>query len=233
MLKNETSSPSLFWGQSLLSLYYLVTSHAYYDASREKPWGHGTDTYSAFINLTRQSTASVGTPDEALSDDFFHIYCTTKDNLCTNNTITSLSQGGGTGAEHLGSLYPDNMTRSEHPKQGNMVHCYDGPWAEGYHCPQYACGHNPLANLTSNVTSEVDAWIELQKLTAHEVPNSIVKRGSTLKLDTSLAQKSFDPSITPAPTLGINTSYFSTTYICQKECLNRWALPSLRSCHLR
>ncbi|KAI0553638.1 hypothetical protein F4679DRAFT_529960 [Xylaria curta] len=77
--------------------------------------------------------------------------------------------------------------------------------------PNMLADANLLANLTSNVTNEVNAWLELQ--------NSKVERGSPLELDMSLAHKSFDPSVIPAPALGVNTSYLSTTYICQKAML--------------
>ncbi|RWA10805.1 hypothetical protein EKO27_g4300 [Xylaria grammica] len=189
LLKNEKTSPSLFWGQSLLSLYYLVTSHAYYNASRGRPWGDpalqgkpwgdpGSNTYSAYINLTRQSTTSVGGLEEVLSDDFFYIYCTTEDNVCRNNTIPLLSKGGGTGK---------NIT-----------------------VPNMLADTNLLANLTSNVTNEVNAWLALQDSPDH---------GSTMKFDTSLANTSFDPFTTPVPALGVNTSYFSVNYICQVPML--------------
>ncbi|KAI1313525.1 hypothetical protein F5Y03DRAFT_405113 [Xylaria venustula] len=198
-LKNTTSSPSLLWGQSLLQLYYLVTSHAYYNASGSSPWGPPANLYSGYINLTRQSTASVGGPDEVLSDDFFNVYCTTEYNVCNNTTIPSLSQGAGAGAGDYGSPYPTNyLARDKHPGQGNV---------KNITVPNMLADASLLANLTRNVTNEANAWLELQ--------NSGVRHGSTERLDTSLAIKSFDPSVTVAPALGVNTSYFSTSYICQ------------------
>ncbi|KAI1736882.1 hypothetical protein F4680DRAFT_468783 [Xylaria scruposa] len=210
LLKNATSSPSLFWGQSLLSLYYLVTSHAYFNASLGENWGK-TEMYSAFIDLKRQSTESIGGPGEVLSDDFFHIYCTTEANVCLNNTIPSLSQGNGTGAGQFGSPYPTIWPAVNILGKAMWFTVMTDLGQKNITVPNMLADTNLLANLTSNVTNEVNAWLELQ--------NSKVERGSTVVLDTSLANKSFDPSVIPAPALGVNTSYLSTTYICQKAML--------------
>ncbi|GAW21010.1 hypothetical protein ANO14919_105230 [Xylariales sp. No.14919] len=211
LLKNEKSSPSLFWGQSLLSLYYLVTSHAYYNASRGKYWGYpASDTYSAYINLTRQSTASVGGLEEVLSDDFFHIYCTTEDNVCINNTIPLLSKGGGTGAGHYGSPYPTIWPAINILGKAMWFTVMTDLGQKNITVPNMLADTNLLANLTSNVTNEVNAWLELQ-----DSPHL----GSTMKFDKSLANTSFDPFATPVPALGVNTSYFSVNYICQVPML--------------
>ncbi|KAF2970730.1 hypothetical protein GQX73_g2755 [Xylaria multiplex] len=211
LLKNATSSPSLFWGQSLLSLYYLVASHAYFNASRGESWGYpASNTYSAFINLTRQSTASVGGLEEVLSDDFFHVYCTTEDNVCKNNTIPLLSKGGGTGAGHDGSPYPTIWPAINILGKAMWFTVMTDLGQKNITVPNMLADANLLANLTSNVTNEANAWLVLQNSTTY---------GSTIKLDTSLAYKSFDPSATPAPALGVNTTYFSANYICQTPML--------------
>ncbi|KAI0433873.1 hypothetical protein F5Y09DRAFT_350470 [Xylaria sp. FL1042] len=210
LLSNATSSPSLFWGQSLLYLYYLVTSHAYFNASLGKDWGYPADTYSAYINLARQSNASVGGPDEVLSDDFFYIYCTTEDNTCKVNTIPLLSQGDGNGAGQYGLPYPTIWPAVNILGKAMWFTAMTDLGQKNITVPNMLADANLLANLTSNVTNEANAWLELEKKG---------RRGSTLMLDTSLAIKSFDPSVTPAPALGVNTSYFSTNYICQKPML--------------
>ncbi|KAI0503025.1 hypothetical protein F5B22DRAFT_630844 [Xylaria bambusicola] len=216
LLRNRTSSASLFWGESLLSLYYLVTSHAYYNASLSRPWGdpnnmYSAYTYSAFINLTRQSTASVGGPDEVISDDFFQIYCTTENNLCLNTTIPSLSQGGGTGVGHYGSPYPTIWPGVNILGKAMWFTAMTDLGQKDITVPNMLADQNLLVNLTSNLTNEVNAWLEVQ--------NSSDDRGSTSTLDMSLATTTFDPSVTPAPALGVHTSYFSTNYICQKPML--------------
>ncbi|KAI0969345.1 hypothetical protein F4678DRAFT_440116 [Xylaria arbuscula] len=210
-LKNTTSSPSLFWGQSLLSLYYLVASHAYFNASRGSSWGDSANAYSAYINLKRQSTASVGGPDEVLSDDFFDIYCITEDNVCKLTTIPLLSQGSGTGVGVSGSPYPTIWPAINILGRAMWFTVMTDLGQKNITVPNMLADPNLLANLTSNVTNEANAWLELQ--------NSGVSHGTTTKLDTNLAIHSFDPSVIPAPALGVNISYFSTSYICQMPML--------------
>ncbi|KAI8627443.1 hypothetical protein F5Y19DRAFT_487029 [Xylariaceae sp. FL1651] len=210
LLSDVTPSPSLFWGQSLLSLYYLVTSHAYFNASLGEPWGKDK-TYSAFINLTQNSTASVGDPGEVPSDEFFHIYCITEANLCQNSTIPLFSQRGGTGAGNFESPYPTIWPTVNILGKAMWFTVMMDLGQTNITVPNMLADADLLANLTSNVTNEANAWLELQ--------NSTATCGSTLTLDTRLAYKNFDPSITPAPALGADPSYFSTTYICQKAVL--------------
>ena len=66
--RNETTQASLYWGESLLQMYWLVLSRNY------KLAANGTvpdDLYQASITLTRASTAAVGTAAEVESLDFF------------------------------------------------------------------------------------------------------------------------------------------------------------------
>jgi hypothetical protein len=59
-----------------------------------------------------------------------------------------------------------------------------------------------LANLTSNYTSEIQAWPTYN--------DSITQR-----LDPGLAQASFDPNATPLPDLNATQSTLTTNYVCQ------------------
>ncbi|KAI1275364.1 hypothetical protein F5Y07DRAFT_400364 [Xylaria sp. FL0933] len=189
----------------------LIGAHAYWNASRGKYWGDPADTYSAYINLKRSSNASVGGTDEVLSDDFFNIYCSTEDNVCNNNTIPLLSQGGGpTGAGQYGSPYPSIWPAVNILGKAMLPTVMTDLGQKNIPVPNMLADPNLLANLTSNMTNEANAWLELQNTPKH---------GSTIKLDQGLALRSFDPHVTPAPVLGVSTSYLSTNYICRKPML--------------
>ncbi|KAI3316706.1 hypothetical protein HD806DRAFT_552104 [Xylariaceae sp. AK1471] len=98
LLRNTTEKASLYWGESLLYLYYLVTAKAYYDGASGFPWGmNGTDanTYNVFIQLRRQSNAMNGSAEEVMSDEFFDVHCYTEASFCDKHTIPWLSQGKG------------------------------------------------------------------------------------------------------------------------------------------
>ncbi|KAI0803799.1 hypothetical protein GGR55DRAFT_699772 [Xylaria sp. FL0064] len=213
LLRNATSSQSLYWGESLLYLYYTVTSHAYWNASRGESWGYpASDTYSAYINLKRSSNASVGGTDEVLSDDFFDIYCITEYNVCNNNTIPLLSRGGGgTGAGQYGLPYPSIWPAVNILGKAMWSTVMTDLGQKNITVPNMLADPNLLANLTSNMTNEANAWLELQ--------NSTATHGSTIRLDQGLALRSFDPHVTPAPALGVSTSYLSANYICRKPML--------------
>ncbi|KAI1359654.1 hypothetical protein F5Y08DRAFT_332165 [Xylaria arbuscula] len=212
LLRNDTSSPSLFWGQSVLELYCFVTAQAYFNASLGESWGYPSpNTYSGYIELTRHSTASVGDADEVLSDDFFDIYCYTEQNVCIQTTIPTLSQGGGFGAGEYGSPYPSIWPAVNILGKAMWFTIMTDLGQKNITVPNMLLDRNLVANLTSNMTNEVNAFTDLQESTATRV--------TPLTLDPNLANKSFDPSVIPAPALGVNSSYFSTTYICQKPAL--------------
>ena len=59
-----------------------------------------------------------------------------------------------------------------------------------------------LVKLTSNYTSEIQAW-------------PTYNDGITQKLDPGLAQASFDPNATPLPDLNARQSTLTTHYVCQ------------------
>jgi hypothetical protein len=92
MLWNETDRVSLYWGESLLRMYYLIMSRAYYDGPSSFSWG-SDGTYNALIGLKRQSNAATGLAEEVKSDEFFFVVCFTEASFCGNNTIPWLSQG--------------------------------------------------------------------------------------------------------------------------------------------
>ncbi|KAI1320777.1 hypothetical protein F5Y16DRAFT_389539 [Xylariaceae sp. FL0255] len=212
LLSNATTSPSLFWGRSLLALYYLVTSHAYWEASLNSDWGSNgssSNTYSAYFQLSRQSNATVGTADEVMSDNFFSVECDTEDNFCQNTTIPALSQGsiGAHGVGTGGSPYPSIWSAINVLGKAMWFTTMTDLGQNNTVIPNMLAYPDLLANLTSNVTNEANAWVALQ--------NSGARYGSVLRLDTDLMTQSFDPSATPVPALGTQASYLSTNYVCQ------------------
>ncbi|KAI0467943.1 hypothetical protein F4859DRAFT_219981 [Xylaria cf. heliscus] len=208
LLRNETERPSLYWGESLLRLYSLVTAKAYYDGARNQAWGsNGTnpDTYSAVIQLRRQSNATNGSAGEVMSNEFFHVECFTEASFCQNSTIPWLMEGKGVDG-HDFDPYPNIWNVIDFLGKAMWFTVMTDLGQNDATIPNMLTYPDLLANLSRNVTNEVEAFEAIQNSTG---------RGSTLKIDTSLKTTSFDPSAVPQPTLGAQSSYLSTNYICQ------------------
>ncbi|KAI0448338.1 hypothetical protein F5B21DRAFT_497849 [Xylaria acuta] len=208
LLRNETERMSLYWGESLLSLYSLVTAKAYYDGARNKSWGDsGTDrhTYNAWIQLTRQSNAANGSTEEVTSNEFFHVSCYTEDSFCGNNTIPWLMEGGDVDG-HVFDPYPNIWNSIDFLGKAMWFTVMTDLGQNDNAIPNMLAYPGLLANLSQNVTNEARAFEALQNSSG---------RGSTLNIDTVLKTTSFDPSAVPQPALGAQPSYLSTNYICQ------------------
>ncbi len=208
LLRNKTEKASLYWGESLLSLYYLVTAKAYYDGARNKPWGsNGTnpDAYQAWIQLTRQSDAASGSVEEVTSNEFFSVSCFTEASYCGNNTIPWLLEGPGV-AGHGFDPYPGIWTAIDFLGKAMWFTVMTDLGQNDTAIPNMLAYPDLLKNLSRNVTNEVQAFEAIQNSSG---------RGSTSRIDTSLETTSFDPSAVPQPVLGAQPSFLSTNYICQ------------------
>ncbi|KAI1421238.1 hypothetical protein F5Y12DRAFT_768837 [Xylaria sp. FL1777] len=201
LLRNATSKASLYWGESLLRLYYLATAHTYYEAASEFWWGQN-GTYDAYIELTRQSTAATGSADEVLGDEFFKVDCWTEANFCGNNTIPSLSEGKSVNgnADPYASIW--NTVNFLGKAMWFTVMTDLGQ--NNSNIPNMLAYPTLLANLTSNMTNEVQAWDAAQA------------KGTVLNIsDSSLETTPFNSSVVSQPALGAQPSFLSTDYICQ------------------
>ncbi|KAI0441354.1 hypothetical protein F4803DRAFT_576730 [Xylaria telfairii] len=208
LLRNETERASLYWGESLLNLYYLVTAKAYYDEARNESWGMGgtsPDTYNALIQLTRQSSAMNGSVEEVMSDEFFNVDCFTEENFCGNHTIPWLMKGKGVDG-HEFDPYSNIWNVVDFLGKAMWFTVMTDLGQNNNAIPNMLAYPNLLANLSRNVTNEVQAFEAIQNSSG---------RGSTMKIDTVLETASFDPSAVPQPALGAQPSYLSTNYICQ------------------
>ncbi|KAK8053788.1 hypothetical protein PG996_013089 [Apiospora saccharicola] len=132
--RDATKSTSLYWGESMLHMYWMLVAKAYIDSVAE--W-HEDATYNAVMTDLGRNKSNV----------------------------------------------PNMLT---HP--------------------------NLLANLTANLTKEVEWWEAIQ--TANEPPQSI-DPGVHLTPDSGLALKSFDPTQTSQSNLGATPAFLSSNYICQ------------------
>ncbi|KAI0970430.1 hypothetical protein F4678DRAFT_436805 [Xylaria arbuscula] len=211
LLRNKTEKASLFWGESLLSLYSLVSSEAYYNAARDKPWGSnnnsgiGQDAYNAWIKLTRQSSLINGSAEEVISNEFFNVECYTELNWCGNHTIPWLLEGSHVDDREF-DPYPSIWTSIDFLGKSMWFTAMTDLGQNHTSIPNMLAYPDLLTNLTRNVTNEVQAFEAIQ-----DSPN----RGGSLMIDTSLETTSFDSSAMPQPGLGARDSFLSTNYICQ------------------
>ncbi|KAK7931339.1 hypothetical protein PG985_002051 [Apiospora marii] len=205
--RNATTATSLYWGESMLNMYWMLTAKAYIDSAEPtRPDG----TFSAAITLKRRSTADNGTEEEVMDDDFFYVECYTENSFCEPHNITSLS-----------SLKDEKEPWHPYPRIWNRVNLLGkAMWftvmtdlgRNESDVPNMLTHPNLLANLTANLTKEVEWWKVIQA--ANEPPQSIDPRVHTYP-DPNLALKSFDPTQTTQPSLGATPAFLSTNYICQ------------------
>ncbi|KAI0202393.1 hypothetical protein F4808DRAFT_468537 [Astrocystis sublimbata] len=202
LLSNTTEKNSLYWGESLLQLYSLFAAHAYYDAAQSSTQG---DDYNAYIELSRMSNATSGSAAEVMSDDFFQVACFTTFGFCgtDTNNITALSSNEIDPADSYKDPYPSIWKTFSFLGKAMWFTVMTDLGQNTSNLPNMLAYPDLLANLTSNVTNEVETWDAAR-------PNFTV-----LSPDTSLATTSFDPSAVPQPALGARPSFLSTTYACQ------------------
>ncbi|RYP60161.1 hypothetical protein DL771_010607 [Monosporascus sp. 5C6A] len=192
--RNETTQASLYWGESLLQMYWLVLARNY------KLAANGTvrdDLYDATITLRRNSIAAVGTAAEVESLDFFHVSCFTERSFCGNSSLPQLMQGDGEF-----DPYPSIWKSVDVLGKAMWFSVLTDLGRNQSAVPNMLVEPTLLANLTSNYTSEIQAW---------PTYNDRI----TQSLDPSLAQASFDPNVTPLPDLNARQSTLTTNYVCQ------------------
>ncbi|KAK8022969.1 hypothetical protein PG991_006850 [Apiospora marii] len=205
--RNATKSASLYWGESMLNMYWMLTAKAYDDGADDA----GLDeAYNTAITLTRRSTKDNGTEEEAMSDDFFHVECYTEGSFCGPNNITSLS-----------SLEQEKEPWHPYPKIWHRVDLLGkAMWftvmsdlgRNESSVPNMLTHPSMLANLTANLTQEVEWWQAGRA--AEKLPHPIDFIVHIMP-DSGLALKSFDPTQTAQPSLGATPAFLSTNYICQ------------------
>ncbi|KAJ8123412.1 hypothetical protein ONZ43_g636 [Nemania bipapillata] len=205
LLRNETDKASLFWGESLLSVYSLITAGAYHEEASVFSWGQD-GTYNAYIGLTRQSNATTGSAEEVTSDEFFHVQCFTEANYCGNHTIPWLSQGKGVDG-HAFDPYASIWGTIDILGKAMWFTVMTDLGQNDNAIPNMLAYPDLLANLTRNLTTVVQYW------ESPEATGNIT--GSTIGIDHTLSTKSFDPSTAPQPALGAEPAFLSTDYICQ------------------
>ncbi|KAM3077239.1 hypothetical protein ACMFMG_003297 [Clarireedia jacksonii] len=192
--QNKTTQASLYWGQSLLQLYWMVLARNYKFAANNTV---SDGQYQATITLTRQSNKKVGTAAEVESLDFFHVTCFTESSFCQNNSIPQLMHS------YKGfDPYPSIWKSVDVLGKAMWFSVLTDLGRSQSAVPNMLVEPALLANLTSNYTSEVQAW-----------PTN--NGGIHMTLDRSLAQASFDPNTTSLPNLNITQTTLSTNYLCQ------------------
>jgi hypothetical protein len=185
---NKTTQASLYWGQSLLQLYWRVFARNY------KLAANGTvkdGLYHATIILTRNSTAKVGTAAEVESLEFFHVECFTEHSYCNKKSVPRLMQ------IHTGSdPYPSIWKSVDVLGKAMWFSVLTDLGRNQSAVPNMLVEPRLLANLTSNFTSEYNGSI-----------SSSFHKG--------LAQAPFDPNATPLPNLNATQATLITNYVCQ------------------
>jgi hypothetical protein len=188
---NKTTQASLYWGQSLLQLYWRVFARNYKLAAN----GHVPDElYQATISLARSSTATVGTAAEVESLEFFHVECFTEDNYCRKHSVPQLMQFHN--GSDFGYPYPSIWKSVDVLGKAMWFSVLTDLGRNQSTVPNMLVEPRLLANLTSNFTSEYNGSI-----------SSSFNKG--------LAQAPFDPNATPLPNLNATQATLITNYVCQ------------------
>lgn len=108
--RNRTTSPSLYWGESILRTYSALTAKTYmlsaYDANRKLAKERR---YNAAIILERRAKGtSNNTYEETMRKDFFKVDCFVEGNFCDDDDIPSLAAPKKSSWRHP---YPDIWNR--------------------------------------------------------------------------------------------------------------------------
>ncbi|KAH8651202.1 hypothetical protein BX600DRAFT_100440 [Xylariales sp. PMI_506] len=191
--RNEITQASLFWGESLLQLYWMVFARNYKVAANPTV---SNFQYDAIITLTRNSSATIGTAAEVESLDFFKVTCFTENSFCGANNIPLLMQGGND------RPYPSIWQSVDILGKAMWFSVLTDLGRNETEVPNMLIDPALLANLTSNYTAEYQAW-----------PNDT--GNITQALDESLSQASFNPDALPLPDLNATQSTLATNYVCQ------------------
>lgn len=201
--RNATDKASLYWGESLLHMYWMILSKAYYDGAAGTKQGNDS-TYSGVINLKRRSDATDGTEEEVLSDDFFKLSCFTEYSYCGNNSIPWLSRGNQEWDPYPGIWSSVNTLGKAmwFTVMTDLGQNFSG-------VPNMLAYPDLLQALSANLTNEVQYWKDRR---AAQNGSTI---GILMEMDPGLSLTSFDPAQTPAPRLGASPVTLSSNYICQ------------------
>ncbi|KAI1121514.1 hypothetical protein F5Y10DRAFT_256213 [Nemania abortiva] len=204
LLTNKTDKASLWWGQSLLNVYYLITAHAYWEGASNFMWGMN-GTYNAYIGLTRASKATQGSAEEVMSNEFFYVQCYTEANYCGNNSIPILSQGKA--IDGNADPYANIWSSVDILGKAMWFTVMTDLGKNDTAIPNMLAYPDLLANLTANLTNEAIYWKNLS--------DSGIEKGTTIGTDHFIGNESFDPSTAAQAALGAQPSYLSTNYVCQ------------------
>ncbi|KAF3765733.1 hypothetical protein M406DRAFT_68152 [Cryphonectria parasitica EP155] len=196
LARNNTAQPSLYWGESLLQMYWMVFARNYLLAADGIV---ENDLYNAVITLTRSANTTIGTAAEVESRDFFDVSCFVENgNYCNHSSLPVLMQSdGGTGTP-----YPSIWSSVDILGKAMWFSVLTDLGRNQTAVPNMLVDPSLLANLTSNYTAELEAW-----------PTH--RDGMRVTTDPNLAQDSFDPNATPLPDLNATQSTFSINYLCQ------------------
>ncbi|KAI0123610.1 hypothetical protein BJ170DRAFT_686870 [Xylariales sp. AK1849] len=203
LLRNATEKGSLYWGESLIRMYWMVLAKAYYDGAVGTTAGN-TTAYKAAITLERRSEAATGTKEEVMDDDFFKVSCFTEDSFCGNDSITWLAEGHKQWDPYPGIWLPAS-TLGKAMWFAVMTDLGRNDSA----VPNMLTYPDLLENLSQNLTNEVQYW------ESRRLANNNSTTGVHLQPNPGLALESFNPSKSPQPRLGASPAYLATNYICQ------------------
>ncbi|KAK6854449.1 hypothetical protein PG995_009542 [Apiospora arundinis] len=203
-----TKPPSLYWGETMLSAYWLLTAKAYVDGAEGNGWGK-QDLYNAAIILKRQAKTDNGTAEEVMSNDFFRVECYVEQGYCGPHDIQSLARGDS--KKPFEHPYPNIWNRVNILGKAMWFTVMTDLGFNDTTVPNMLVYPNLLANLTANLTSEMRWW----KWAREEADMRGVDFKINVPMDTGLASESFDPSRIPHSLLGATPAFLSTNYICQ------------------
>ncbi|KAH9906339.1 hypothetical protein F4778DRAFT_643712 [Xylariomycetidae sp. FL2044] len=205
--RNETEKPSLYWAESMLRMYWMVLSKAYYDGSNGTSWGDDS-TYNAVITLSRRSEELNGTREEVMSDEFFSVGCFTEASYCGEDSIAWLSEG-----HSQWDPYPGIWSSVDTLGKSMWFAVMTDLGFNDTTVPNMLAYPDLLASLSRNLTNDVDYW------RSRYTEDGNKTEGVHMSPVNDLATKSFDPSATTPPPqhrlLGATPAVLSTNYICQ------------------
>jgi hypothetical protein len=197
LARNATSKASLYWGESIMRLYWAYLMMEYYTANVELkvPW------YNGVVSVKRNSTQAIATADEVKSIDFFHVGCffnklnstgiahgTTP---CLINDISSLS-------EESSGIMPGIWESVNILGKATYFTVLADLGRSNDAGPNMLADPDLLANLSQNLTRVNQTLIDSFRW---GIPDT--------------AKESFDPSQAARFNLGVSPAVLATNYLCQ------------------
>lgn len=202
--RNKTTKASLWWGESIMRIYWANLMEEYYGVDDDPDLRRNYKYYNGVVNPRRSSTAAIATAEEIMDVDFFNIWCGFNK---LNTTSIGYSSDFCLGANNVTSLLKGELM----PSIWNSVNILSKT-------TYFAM----LADLGRNNNSGPNMLADpalLAHLSSDLTTVNTTTQHFRVWLPADLEEQSFDIAQAGQWDLGVSPAVFITTYICQKPRL--------------